>query len=254
MTSYKITRRSCLSAGVKTAAAGWLFSQFPLQGAAAEIQTDSYALNPLLPWVKNNWNPPVEVPNDTGNCKLNFGVMSWNFKTGQGAVINRIGSCDISRRPLQTQVEYDWSVNRYFYSARGRVVCEPREGEPVRSWTLEESSKISNSTKTMGTQGQGNASDPILAMAVLLGSGAACNFWVNRKQSFDYTADGKTVLGGCRLEHDLEAEVLLPDGWRSFLLTGHGCLPSHLLRDAAGRPLFFTAFGLSYVLEGVDHV
>lgn len=242
-----------MSEGLKTAAAGWLVSHIPLRSDAAEIQSDCYALNPVSPWVENNWNPPVGVIDDAENCKLNFGVMSWNFQK-QGAVIKRIGSCGILRRSLRRQVDYEWSVSRYFYSARGRFICEPHDGEPVRSWTVRESSEMVGSTRTMSSSGKGAPSGQILAMAALLGSRAASDAWIDRQQSFQYTVTGKEILNGCRLEHDSVAEKSLPAGWQSLLLTGRGCLPSHLLRDAAGRPLFFTAFGLSYVLEGIDDV
>ena len=134
------------------------------------------------------------------------------------------------------------------------MTCRKKNWEPVQSWALNEVAQQPGSGEGYPTERRGQLSGRVAALASLLGSPESSRHWLDEKHPFEYTESGLAVLDDYRLERDRESEKTLPNGWASLLLTGRGSLPRHLLRDETGRPMFFTALGLNYVLEGVENV
>lgn len=253
MTSYKTTRRSYLSASAKLAAAGWLAARFPLQATEMPLPAGSYALNPLRPWVETTWTAPLGEINSSRDQRLRFSLMNWMFGRTDGAV-RSVGRAELIRRVMPDRILYEWSMEHLLYSAGGTMSCRKDPGETAVSWVLRESSPRPGSAARSLTESAGRFSGGVVALVTLLGAPSAAVYWSDQTQPFLLTETGQAVLDSFRLERDSESEKMLPIGWRSLLLTGRGRLPRHLLLDESSLPLFFTAFGLSYVLEEVSNV
>ena len=250
MSSFEITRRN----SVKMAAVSWLAAHVPLRATALEASLDSYALNPLQPWVATEWKMPSGTIDAFTDQKFRFGLMNWSYGRKAGVAVRRAGQYEVIRRVLPDQIQYEWSLDRYFYSAGGTVTCHKSSQEPVLSWGLREVAQQPRSGEGYPTETHGQLSGRIAALASLLVSPASSRYWLDETRPFEYTESGVAVLNDYRLERDRETEKTLPDEWASLLLTGCGSLPRHLLRDERDRPLFFTALGLNYVLEEVENV
>jgi hypothetical protein len=244
--------------------------------AGTEQESDqSAALNPVSEYVAS-YIPPWRGLDPARHQTITFDVIDWGTDKGRQDVSTPVvGDVTVSRDPLQDSVVYEVTQRLGKQGTMvGRFYCRTDQWHSLVNWEFEYSlsadllsiERLTRMRQSGERQGENvvirtdGAESTFACPAPLL-----CRWGMldaaRRMQEFCKAPSEFTLLNAPsglvpRQVFREDQQVVLPreddSPIRTFLQTGDGVMPTHWIVDSRGRPLFVTAFLISWAMKEIS--
>jgi hypothetical protein len=245
-------------------------------GAGTEEQSgQSAALNPVSKYVES-YVPPRGGLDPARRQTITFDVVGWGTDNGRQNVSTPVvGEITVSREPLVDAIVYDVTQRLGKQETMtGRFRCRSDQWHSLADWECEYSlsADLVSIARLTQTQQSGRQEEenvvirtngaesvfacpvPLLCRWGMLDVAGRMREFCEADSRFTLLHEPSGVRPSQRFRED--HQVVLPRGdtapIRTFLQTGDGVVPTHWIVDSQGRPLFVTAFLMSWAMKTIS--
>jgi len=245
-------------------------------GAGAEQESGrSAALNPVSKYVES-YVPPKGGLDSARRQTITFDVVGWRTDKGRQNVSTPVlGEITVSRNPLRDAIVYE--VTQHLgkqETMAGLFRCRMDRWHTLVEWEFEYSlsadqesivrlARTRQSGKqegenvvihTNGAERTFTCTAPLLCQWGMLDTAWRMREFCNAGSEFTLLHEPSGLRPRQRFRED--RRVALPQGdnapIQTFLQTGDGTVPTHWIVDSRGRPLFVTAFLMSWAMKAIS--
>ena len=246
------------------------------KGAVRSKQGTSHVagLNPVSAYLQS-YVPPDGILDPTRRQTLTFDILGWGTGNDRQNVSSPIvGEVRVSRNPSSGAIEYE--VKQQFGKAEtmtGRFRCRTDRWHSLEEWQYEyalsmgrenidrlthtgQSGKNTAEKVTIRTNGAESVlacPTPLLCRYGMLDMAGRLKEFCEAENAFTMLHEPSGLRPGQRFGQDVGD--ILPGGRphpiQTILQTGPATVPTHWIVDEQGRPLFITAFLISWALKAI---
>ncbi len=242
--------------------------------AIQQVTSHVAALNPVSAYLQS-YIPPEGIPDPTRRQTLSFDIVGWGTGKNRHNVSNPIlGEVTVSRNPSSDTIEYEVRQQLGKQEAMtGRFRCKADRWYCLEEWQYEymlsaDQNEIDRLARTVqsGQKAGENVTIRTDGIESVLACPAPllCRYGIldiaGRLEEFCDAVNIFTLLhepSGLRPSQRFcqDALATLPGGSKppiqTILQTGPATVPTHWIVDEQGRPLFITAFLISWALKAI---
>ncbi len=268
----KLTRRNFLKSASAAIASSWLGMRFKGGAArAAEPGADvAYPLFGLRPWIET-YQPPkgnlaLQQPQ---NLKFDWKFWNAHAYTLNPPTVDPLGSLVIERHPASDGIKYHVRQMRDKRTLGAHLTCAADES--IQGWTLIESYPYAGAegnliTQTTGLVENGQArvtrygreeivplDGPLFSSWTLMSNPELVKRLAAAPSTFTLADEMFVLRPAHRIQPDIDTPVPNLATCASYLLTGRGSSPAHLVVSPDGRPIITTLYMTSVVLTSIEN-
>lgn len=245
-------------------------------GAGTEQESgQSAALNPVSKYVES-YVPPKGGLDPARRQTITFDVIGWKTDKGRQNVSTPVvGEITVSRNPLRDAIVYEVTQRLGKQETMaGRFRCRMDRWHSLVDWEFEYSlsadqesiAKLARTRQSGKREGENvvirtNGAErtfacpaPLLCQWGMLDAAWRMREFCEAGSEFTLLHEPSGLRPRQRFRED--RRVALPQGdnapIRTFLQTGDGTVPTHWIVDSRGRPLFVTAFLMSWAMKAIS--
>lgn len=240
-----------------------------------QVPSHVAALNPVSAYLQS-YVPPDGILDPTRRQTLTFEIVGWGTgKDRQNVSAPIVGEVAVVRNPSSGAIEYE--VKQQFGKGEtltGRFRCRTDRWHSLEEWQYEyvlstgqekidrltrtsQSGKNTDANVTIRTDGAESVLEgcptPLLCRYGILDMAGRFKEFCEARNAFTLLHEPSGLRPGQRFRQD--APDLLPAGRKrpiqTILQTGPATVPTHWIVDEQGRPLFITAFLISWALKAI---
>jgi len=241
--------------------------------AGEALSACSYALAPVES-VLSSYVPPQGLLGPDRDGTIEFDLVGWNKDAGKKQMTVdrlRVGHFRVNRKFGEDKVAYETSRELDGDFCEGKIICRPGRIETVESWEAAWRRPSSTPSDWPPVVSRGSFQDGLIVMQ---GPGGerklSCSVPLVSEVSLFFNPELPETLSGdqkgfARLDQTmiprleqrmrLAGEVAPPWGGfplQTWLLSGRGLVPTHLVRDRENRPFFITGLLVSSALKSIS--